>query len=100
MLILISQKKVCDDYRPGKLRAFSLDFCRSTNFDDSAKCCFVKFEDKNENRLYHYYPINKEQWADIDKLESSLEENYKVVSIECWASYLYALLLILIALLF
>ena len=87
MLILISQKKVCDDYRPGKLRAFSLDFCRSTNFDDSAKCCFVKFEDKNENRLYHCYPINKEQWADIDKLESTLEENYKVVSIECGASY-------------
>ena len=100
MLILISQKKVCDDFRPGKLRAFSLDFCRSTNFDDSAKCCFVKFEDKNENRLYHYYPINKEQWADIDKLESTLEEKYKVVSIECWASYLYASLLILIALLF
>ena len=100
MLILISQKKVCDDYRPGKLRAFSLDFCRSTNFDDSAKCCFVKFEDKNENRLYHYYPINKEQWSDIDKLESTLEEKYKVVSIECWASYLYASLLILIALLF
>ena len=43
----------------------------------------MKLEDKNENRLYHCYPINKEQWADIDKLESILEENYKFVSIEC-----------------
>ena len=60
----------------------------------------MKLEDKNENRLYHCYPINNEQWADIDKLESTLEENYKVVSIECVASYLYASLLILIALLF
>ena len=49
---------------------------------------------------YHCYPINKEQWADIDKLESILEENYKFVSIECGASYLYASLLILNALLF
>ena len=71
-------EKTCKAYMPGGEQAFSLDFCRSTNFDDSAKCCFVKFEDKNENRLYHYYPINKEQWADIDKLESTLEENYKV----------------------
>ena len=60
----------------------------------------MKLEDKNENRLYHCYPINNEQWADIDKLESTLEENYKVVSIECGASYLYASLLILNALLF
>ena len=43
----------------------------------------MKLEDKNENRLYHCYLINKEQWADIDKLESILEENYKFVSIEC-----------------
>ena len=54
----------------------------------------MKLEDKNENRLYHCYPINNEQWADIDKLESILEENYKFVSIECGASYLYDSLLI------
>ena len=60
----------------------------------------MKLENKNENRLYHCYPINKEQWADIDKLESILEENHKFVSIECGASYLYASLLILNALLF
>ena len=60
----------------------------------------MKLEDKNENRLYHCYLINKEKWADIDKLESILEENYKFVSIECGASYLYDSLLILNALLF
>ena len=60
----------------------------------------MKLEGKNENRLYHCYPINNEQWADIDKLESILEENYKFVSIECGASYLYDSLLILNDLLF
>ena len=60
----------------------------------------MKLENKNENRLYHCYPINNEQCSDIDKLESTLEENYKVVSIECGASYLYASLLVLNALLF
>ena len=101
MLILISQKKVCDDYRPGKLRAFSLDFCRSTNIGDAVRCCFVKLEDKNEKRLYHCYPITNQQWADIDILKNLLEKTYKkVVLIECGASYLYASLLILIALLF
>ena len=59
----------------------------------------MKLENKNENRLYHCYLINKEQWADIDKLDI-LEENYKFVSFECGASYLYASLLILNALLF
>ena len=93
-------EKKCEAYMPGKEPAFSLDFCRSTYIGGAVRCCFVKLENKNENRLYHFYPINKEQWADIDKLESTLEENYKVVSIECGASYLYASLLILIALLF
>ena len=95
-------EKKCEAYKPGQKQAFSLDFCRSTNIGDAVRCCFVKLESKDNNkRLYHCYPINNQQWADIDILKNSLEKNYtKVVSIECGASYLYASLLILIALLF
>ena len=93
--------KTCEAYKPGQKPAFSLDFCRSTYIGDAVRCCFVKLEDKNEKRLYHCYPINKQEWADIDILKDSLEKDGKeVVSIECGASYLYASLLILIALLF
>ena len=94
-------EKACEEYMPGKKPAFSLDFCRSTNIGDAVRCCFVKLEDKNEKRLYHCYPITNQQWADIDILKNLLEKTYKkVVLIECGASYLYASLLILIALLF
>ena len=94
-------EKTCEAYMPDLVPAFSLDFCRSTNIGKYVRCCFVKLEGKNGERLYHCYPINNEQWADIDILKNSLEKDYKkVVSIECGASYLYASLLILIALLF
>ena len=95
-------EKTCEAYMPKKKPAFSLDFCRSTKIDgDTVRCCFVKLEDNNDKRLYHCYPITPQQWADIDILKESLENEYKeVVSIECGASYLYASLLILIALLF
>ena len=95
-------EKKCEEYMPGKEPAFSLDFCRSTNIGKYVRCCFVKLESNdNEKRLYHCYGINNQEWADIDILKNSLEKNYtKVVSIECGASYLYASLLILIALLF
>ena len=90
----------CSSYEPGKDPAFSLDFCRSTNYDGYARCCFVKLEDKNENRLYHCQPIDNQQWADIELLETKLEnEGYEVVDIECSSSYLYASLLLLFALL-
>ena len=86
-------------YEPGKDPAFSLDFCRSTNYDGSARCCFVKLE-KSEKRLYHCYPITSQQWADIEILETELEkQGYEVVDIECSSSYLYASLLLLFALL-
>ena len=94
-------EKTCKEYMPGNKPAFSLDFCRSTNIGDAVRCCFVKLEGKDGERLYHCYPIDKQQWADIDILKDYLENEYKeVVSIECGASYLYASLLILIALLF
>ena len=94
-------EKKCEAYKPGQKQAFSLDFCRSTNIGDAVRCCFVKLEDKNEKRLYHCYPITNQQWADIDILKDTLKKSYKkVVLIECGASYLYASLLILIALLF
>ena len=93
-------KNDCTDYTLEKKPAFSLDFCRSTNYDGYARCCFVKLEDKNENRLYHCQPIDNQQWADIELLETKLEkEGYEVVDIECSSSYLYASLLLLFALL-
>ena len=89
----------CRSFMPGKNPAFSLDFCRSTNYDRAARCCFVKLE-KSEKRLYHCYPITDQQWADIDLLEDELEhEGYEVVDIECSSSYLYVSLLLLFALL-
>ena len=94
-------EKTCEAYMPGGVQAFSLDFCRSTNIGDAVRCCFVKLEDQNEKRLYHCLPITNQEWADIDIVKNSLEKEYKkVVLIECGASYLYASLLILIALLF
>ena len=93
--------KKCSDYKPGLASAFSLDFCRSIELDDGVRCCFVKLETKNEEkRLYHCYPISATEWADIEILEDKLDQTYDVVSIECGSSYLYASLLIFIALLF
>ena len=90
----------CSDYEPGKKSAFSLDFCRTTNYGTNvAKCCFVKLE-YGDKRLYHCYPIDAEQWADIEKAESALEGNYTVESIDCGSSYLYISLLLLLSLLF
>ena len=46
-------EKTCEAYMPNLKPAFSLDFCRSTNIGDYVRCCFVKLEDKNGERLYH-----------------------------------------------
>ena len=93
--------KNCVDYMPGKDPAFSLDFCRTTYYDTEkySKCCFVKLE-HSDKRLFHCYPINAEQWADIEKAESVLEANYTLKSIDCGSSYLYISLLLLLSLLF
>ena len=99
--------KLCTDYMPtgfngtGNNTAFSLDFCRSTyyNKDEYSKCCFVKLEN-GDKRLYHCFPINAEQWADIEKAEDVLEGRYTLKSIDCGSSYLYISLLLLLSLLF
>ena len=96
-----NNKKKCVDYTPASGNpAYSLDFCRTTNFTSPyVKCCFVKLE-YGDKRLYHCYPIDAEQWADIEKAESVLESNYTLNSIDCGSSYLYISLLLLLSLLF
>ena len=96
------KEKLCSDYAPNQKPAFSLDFCRSTNYGDDGivKCCFLKLE-RNNQRLYHCQPINATVWSDIEILEKSLEsQGYDVVKIDCGSSYLYASLLVLLALIF
>ena len=94
-------EKSCSEYQPGKKPAYSYDFCRSTNWEDTyARCCFVKLE-LNERRLYHCYGLSDKEWYDIDNAKSYLEQlNYKVNLIECSSSYLYSSLLLLLILLF
>ena len=102
------ETKSCLDYTPQNLgftgdhnQAFSLDFCRSTNYDpdDYAKCCFVKLE-LNDHRLYHCYPITLAEWADIEIAEDKIEKIYDLESIDCSSSYLFMSLLLLLSLLF
>ena len=94
-------EKSCSEYQPGGKPAYSYDFCRSTNWEDSyARCCFVKLE-LNERRLYHCYGLSDAEWYDIDNAKTKLENlNYEVNLIECSSSYLYSSLLLLLILLF
>ena len=94
-------EKSCSEYQPGGKPAYSYDFCRSTNWEDSyARCCFVKLE-LNKQRLYHCYGLSNAEWYDIDVAKTNLEKlNYEVNLIECSSSYLYSSLLLLLILLF
>ena len=98
-------KTVCSDYdykHPEK-PAFSLDFCRTTDYGDSARCCFLKWEDPAGNRRYSCYPINGQELADIDETIGTLEseeEIGEVVSLDCNSSYLFGSLLLILSLLF
>ena len=95
-------QKMCTDYKPGGKQAYSLDFCRTTSYDGYAACCFVKWE-KNDAREYNCYPVTSEQWGDMDKAEAAFNTDSgasDIVSFDCSASYLYASLLVVFALLF
>ena len=100
--------KTCEDYAPKDLEsnygdkpAFSVDFCRATKYEGYTKCCFLKWEDGEENRKYNCYPIKSIGLADIDteieKIQQTLPD---VVSLDCHASYVYGTLLLIFALLF
>ena len=85
----------------GDVPAYSLDFCRSTAYDDY-RCCFLKYEDSNEKRYYYCMPLTSNQFWDIDdtieRIESAL--GIEIDSLDCSSSYLFVSLLLIFALLF
>ena len=101
----------CEDYAPKKLNtkkygdnpAFSLDFCRSSFYDNStyAKCCFLSWE-LAEKRLYNCVPATAQNFSDIEAFEDYLEATLEgeVKSIDCKSSYLYGSIFLILALLF
>ena len=101
----------CEDYAPKKLNtkkygdnpAFSLDFCRSSFYDNStyARCCFLSWE-LGEKRLYNCVPATAQNFSDIEAFEDYLEATLEgeVKSIDCKSSYLYGSIFLILALLF
>ena len=100
----------CINYAPSKLNskygnnpAFSLDFCRSSFYDNStyAKCCFLHWEESGKNR-YNCVPATAYNFSDIETFEDELETRLKgeVKSIDCKSSYLYRPIFLILALLF
>ena len=88
----------------GDKQAYSLDFCRSTEYDDYDRCCFLKYEDSNERRQYHCLPLTSNQFWNIDdtieRIEAALGSNIEIDSLDCSSSYLFVSLLLIFALLF
>ena len=97
----------CKDYNPTEFggsgkQAYSLDFCRSTNYaDDFYRCCFIKYE-QNEKRQYHCAGVTEYGFWNIDETIDAYESALKVDidTFDCSASYLYVSLLLIFALLF
>ena len=101
----------CENYAPKKLNtekygdnpAFSLDFCRSSFYDNStyAKCCFLHWKESEKNR-YNCVPATAQNFSDIDAFKDWLEEKLQgdVKSIDCKSSYLYGSIFLILALLF
>ena len=86
----------------GNVPAYSLDFCRSTNYEGYERCCFLKYEDTDKRRQYYCLPLSTNQFWNIDGTIETLEGILKVDvdSLDCSSSYLYASLLLIFALLF
>ena len=101
----------CVDYAPYGLMgsssknqsAFSLDFCRSSFYDNStyAKCCFLHWKESEKNR-YNCVPATAQNFSDIDAFKDWLETKLggDVKSIDCKSSYLYGSIFLILALLF
>ena len=85
----------------GNTAAFSLDFCRSTEYSDYYRCCFLKYE-KDNQRQYYCMPLSSSQFWNIDTTIESFEKTLgvDVDSLDCSSSYLYVSLLLIFALLF
>ena len=100
----------CENYAPVKVKksfgnqsAFSLDFCRSSFYDNStyAKCCFLHWKESEKNR-YNCVPATAQNFSDIDAFKEWLEGKLQgdVKSIDCKSSYLYGSIFLILALLF
>ena len=85
----------------GDVPAYSLDFCRSTEYEAYYRCCFLKYEIDNR-RQYFCLPLSNNQFWNIDDTIDKLEGILKVDvdSLDCSSSYLYVSLLLIFALLF
>ena len=101
----VTQK--CDDYAPSQFggvgkQAYSLDFCRSTLYDTSYRCCFLKYEDSSNVRQYHCLSVPISEFWDIDTKVENVERTLgvEIDSLDCSASYIYVSLLLIFALLF
>ena len=99
-------KQTCLAHNPTQLggegkTALSLDFCRSTDYGDFYRCCFIKYE-QNERRHYHCAGVTNYGFWNIDETIEAYESFLKVDidSLDCSASYLYVSLLLIFALLF
>ena len=100
--------KNCTDYHPtindSNLPAFSLDFCRTTDYDSNKypRCCFMRWETSDGKRRYNCYRIKIQELADIDSTISTLESSLqgKIKSLDCKSSYLFGSLLIFLSLFF
>ena len=101
------ETQTCDAHTPKLFggdgyQAYSLDFCRSTEYSNYYRCCFIKYEDSNNRRQYYCMPLTSAQFWDIDTTLDSFESTLKVDvdSLDCSSSYLYVSLLLIFALLF
>ena len=96
--------KKCTDYTYNYATtkpAFSLDFCRTTQYDGDGRCCFMKWKE-GEKRRYSCVPVSRLELADIDDKISKLETNTKITEIEsldCQSSYLFVSVLLILSLL-
>ena len=100
--ITSQSKQTCEGHKPNGEQgpAFSLDFCRTTNKEGSAACCFVKWK-KGDLRQYNCYPVSNSDWGNIDNTIKTFEDAYgEVVSFDCGASYLFGSLLLILSILF
>ena len=85
----------------GDAQAYSLDFCRSTEYDSYERCCFLKYE-KDNIREYHCLPLTSTQFWNIDDTIKNVESalGTEIDSLDCSSSYLFVSLLLIFALLF
>ena len=96
---------VCSDYE-SKYPAFSLDFCRTTLYDEvNERCCFLQYEDNGGITRYHCKRVSMKNFWEIDDYIDALEANNTntiadIEILDCHSSYLFASLIFIFALIF